>query len=222
MKFLIVYAHPQQDSYNNALREQAVTALKNHQHEVQVSDLYAMNFKATADWQDFNNPPSQILPTQYSIAQKAAVENKILANDIQIELEKLQWCDVLILQFPLWWFSAPAILKGWFDRVLVKGIAYDANRWFNTAPLVGRKAMLVTTTQAPAASYSSNGLNGDLNILLQPIHHTLHFVGFTPVTPFAAYGVMDDVQAKRQQYIQDYIQRLLTLEQSTTLPIPIV
>ena len=46
----------------------------------------------------------------------------------------------IILHFPLWWFGVPAILKGWFDRVLVKGFAYDAGKVFATGLLRGKTA----------------------------------------------------------------------------------
>lgn len=222
MKIFLVYAHPHQDSYHHALKEHAITTLKNNHHEVKISDLYAMNFKATADWQDFTSNTTQELSHQYSVAQKIAFEKNLLSSDIQTEMEKLKWCDVLILQFPFWWFSVPAILKGWFDRVLVKGFTYDAGQWFNTAPLLGRKAMIMTTTQAPAQSYLPNALNGDINSLLQPIHHTLHFIGFTPIEPFIAYGVMDEDNVKRKRYLEEYAEHLLNLEHATILPIPII
>jgi NAD(P)H dehydrogenase (quinone) len=162
------------------------------------------------------------MPNQYSIAQQAAFEQHAMQADIVAEQDKLRWCDLLLIQFPLWWFSVPAILKGWFDRVFTKGFAYDAGQWFNTAPLFGRKAMLVATTQAPEISYQASGLNGDINTLLQPIHHTLHFVGFSVLAPFMAYGVMDNQQL-RQQYLKSYPLRLRGLEQaSVNLPVPII
>lgn len=44
--------------------------------------------------------------------------------DIAAEQEKLLWADTVIFQFPLWWFSMPAIMKGWIDRVYAWGFAY--------------------------------------------------------------------------------------------------
>lgn len=52
------------------------------------------------------------------------------APELQVEMDKLAWCDVLILQFPLWWMGMPAIMKGWIDRVLAIGRAYGGGRYY--------------------------------------------------------------------------------------------
>lgn len=57
-------------------------------------------------------------PLQYDREQKYAVDKQGFSADIAAEIDKLRWCDLLILQFPLWWYSVPAILKGWFDRTI--------------------------------------------------------------------------------------------------------
>ncbi|MEK8171985.1 NAD(P)H-dependent oxidoreductase [Streptomyces sp. M19] len=55
---------------------------------------------------------------------KRAYTDGTLSEDIRAEQDKLRWADTIVLQFPMWWFGVPAILKGWFDRVFVKGFAY--------------------------------------------------------------------------------------------------
>lgn len=219
MNILIIYAHPQVQSFNAALKEIAITTLQQQGHIVKISDLYQMNFKAIADWNDFTFQDSK-LSMQYSIAEKIAYDNDALTKDILIEQEKLRWCDLLILQFPFWWFSVPAILKGWLDRVLAKGFAFEDGKWFDTAPLVGRQALLVTTTQGPEAAYQQGTVNGPIDLLLQPIHHTLHFVGFATHQPFVGYGVMDSDELKRQNYLQAYAKRLSALQQETYTAVP--
>ena len=70
-----------------------------------------MNFNPVASKADFQARrfPERL---QYDREQKFAVENDALAADISAELEWLTWCDHLVLQFPLYWFSMPAIMKG--------------------------------------------------------------------------------------------------------------
>ena len=65
---------------------------------------------------------------QYDREQKFAHQHDAFAPDIQAEIDKLLWCDLLILQFPLWWFSVPAIMKGWIDRVFVNGVVDGTGR----------------------------------------------------------------------------------------------
>lgn len=208
MKIFIVYAHPEPTSFNHALKEQAMNVLQTAHHEIKLSDLYAMHFKPTADWNDFKeiNPT---IPKQYSVIQRDAYLNHQLSNDIKEEQDKLSWCDVIIFQFPLWWFDAPAILKGWFDRVFAAGFSYDKEKWFSTGLLQPKGAILSVTTQSPKSAYQAGGLHEDINQFLRPIHHTLRFVGITPLNPFVAYGVMNIDEQERKKYLSDYQEHLL-------------
>src|SRR5689334_11951689 len=114
MNILVVYAHPEPASFNRALLQAAVETLAGEGHEVVVSDLYAMGFNPVAGPGDFTERrfPDAL---QYDREQKHATERQLYTPDIQAEIDKLVRCDLLILQFPLWWFSTPAILKGWID-----------------------------------------------------------------------------------------------------------
>lgn len=123
MKVLIVYAHPEPQSLNSALRDVAVHELEAQGHEVQVSDLYGMNWKSEVSHADFPLLDKQTR-LQVSNASKAGFNANALTKDVQTEQEKLLWADTLILQFPLWWFTMPAILKGWVDRVYSCGFAH--------------------------------------------------------------------------------------------------
>jgi NAD(P)H dehydrogenase (quinone) len=58
--------------------------------------------------------------------------------------------DLLILQFPIWWFGMPAILKGWADWVLARGFAYVAGRKYDTGMFRGKTAMVAATTGTSA------------------------------------------------------------------------
>jgi NAD(P)H dehydrogenase (quinone) len=147
MKVLIVYAHQETQSFNAALLTRSVEVLTAHGHEVRVSDLYAMGFNPVATADDFHERrfPDRL---QYDREQKHNYQGDSLSDDIAGEIEKLLWCDLLILQFPLWWFSVPAIMKGWIDRVFVNGAIYGSGRRYDTGGLNGRRAMVVTSTAA--------------------------------------------------------------------------
>ncbi|WP_246014345.1 NAD(P)H-dependent oxidoreductase [Paenibacillus rhizophilus] len=123
MNVLIVYAHPEPESFNGALKDLAVAALTEEGHLVQVSDLYAMKFKAAADRDDFLMPVNPDF-FKYQLEQGHASRTNTFSPDIKEEQEKLLWADFVIFQFPLWWYSVPAILKGWFDRVFASGFVY--------------------------------------------------------------------------------------------------
>lgn len=195
MNVLIVYAHPEPRSLNGALKDFAVHRLQQAGHTVQVSDLYAMNWKAALDAEDDtgHQTGAHFNP---SLASKHAFENGTQRPDIAQEQEKLRWADALILQFPLWWFSMPAILKGWVERVYAYGFAYGVGEHSDThwgdrygeGTFTGKRAMLVVTAGGWEPHYSARGINGPIDDLLFPINHgTLYYPGFDVLPPFVAY-----------------------------------
>lgn len=106
MKISIIVAHPDPKSFNHALAQTAEkTALKNG-HEVRFHDLYIEEF----------NP---ILPTA-EISKEAS-----LPPTIDLHCREIQEADGIIIVHPNWWGQPPAILKGWIDRVIRPGIAYE-------------------------------------------------------------------------------------------------
>ncbi|HEU4406963.1 MAG TPA: NAD(P)H-dependent oxidoreductase [Polyangiaceae bacterium] len=195
MKVLLVYAHPEPGSLNGALRDAAVSALRAAGHEVRVSDLYAMGWKAVADGADFPaRPAGERL--FYADASRRAFAGGAQAPDVAAEQEKLLWCDTLLVQFPLWWFSMPAILKGWVDRVFAYGLAYGVGphggkRWgdrYGEGKLSGRRAMLIVTAGGREPHYGPRGVNGPIDDLLFPIHHgILFYPGMAVLPPFVVY-----------------------------------
>ncbi|WP_328395337.1 NAD(P)H-dependent oxidoreductase [Nocardia sp. NBC_00416] len=191
MKVLIVYAHPEPDSLTGTLKDVAVEQLRSDGHEVRVSDLYAMGWKAHADAADFGS----VAETNFMLASGEAFENGTLGADIRAEQEKLLWADTVLLHFPLWWFSMPAILKGWVDRVFTCGFAYGAGGTaiprYGDGTLAGRRAMLVVSVGGREPAYSDRGINGPIEDLLFPIHHgILYYPGMDVLAPFVVHGTI--------------------------------
>ncbi|RJF70466.1 NAD(P)H-dependent oxidoreductase [Rhodopseudomonas palustris] len=226
MNVLLVYAHPEPRSLNGALRDVAVAELQCLGHEVQVSDLYAMGWKAAIDRADF---PTLAADERLAIsdASKAAFKAGELTPDVQGEIDKLRWADAVILQFPLWWFSMPAILKGWVDRVYARGFAYGVGehsdkRWgdrYGEGNLAGKRAMLIVTTGGWETHYGARGVNGPIDDLLFPINHgILFYPGFDVLPPFVAYQAGRIDEAKFAATAEQLRERMRTL--ATAPPIP--
>jgi NAD(P)H dehydrogenase (quinone) len=195
MNVLWVYAHPESRSLNATLRDAGTDALRQAGHRVMVSDLYAMSWKAALDRDDFGDLPDT--PTELSRASKRAQEAGTISDDIRAEQRKLVEADTLVLQFPLWWYATPAILKGWIDRVFAKGFAYgitdpaNATRTlrYGDGPLRAMRAQVITTTGSPAAAMGPRGINGQLDQVLFPLlHGTLWYVGMEVLPPLAIHG----------------------------------
>ncbi len=197
MNVLIVYAHPEPRSLNGSLKDFAVNHLQQAGHQVQVSDLYAMQWKAQLDAADTLAPPVGA-HFDATLDSRFAYDNQLQAADIAAEQEKLRWADTVIFQFPLWWFSMPAIMKGWFDRVYANGFAYGVgehndHHWgdrYGEGTLAGKRAMLVVTTGGWESHYAPRGINGPIEDLLFPIQHgMLFYPGFSVLPPLVLYRV---------------------------------
>jgi NAD(P)H dehydrogenase (quinone) len=217
MNVLIIYAHPEPKSFNGALKNLAVSELTSLGHQVKVSDLYAMNFKAVADSDDFLMRQDKDF-LKYAVEQKNAVKTNSFSKDIQEEQEKLMWADFVIFQFPLWWYSVPAILKGWIDRVFASGFVYSGDKQYDTGGLKGRKAMLSTTTGSPEHAYTPYGIDGDIHEkILYHINRMLYFGGLEPVEPFIVWTPSHD-EDDRKRYLEEYKWRLQHLLEIPSIP----
>uniref|UniRef100_A0A8C4MTE3 NAD(P)H dehydrogenase [quinone] 1 n=1 Tax=Equus asinus TaxID=9793 RepID=A0A8C4MTE3_EQUAS len=133
-KALIVLAHSERTSFNYAMKEAAVETLKRKGWEVAESDLYAMNFNPLISRKDISGKLKDPENFQYAVESTLAYKEGRLSPDIVAEQKKLEAADLVIFQFPLQWFGVPAILKGWFDRVLVGEFAYSFAALYEKGP----------------------------------------------------------------------------------------
>lgn len=136
MNCLVVTTHPLKSSLCAHLTGLVVDTLKRMGHEVVVEDLYAEKFE----------------PALTAVERESYYSGSYDRTAVVGEVERLLMAEALVLLFPTWWFSVPAMLKGWFDRVWGPGIAYDHASDFGPikARLVNlRKVLVITTLGAP-------------------------------------------------------------------------
>ena len=167
----IVLAHPDTGSFTHAWAEATRQAAQSHNHDVTLSDLCAMGFDPVL--RDTDTP---------------------VTPDIAGEIERILQADRILFHFPLWWFALPAILKGWFDRVLTHPELHSSKRRFDTGPCRGKKALFCVTTGSTGAESAPNGKEGDVAMLLWPAAYALRYCGFTILQPVAVH----DVHATRE------------------------
>ena len=106
MHVSIVLAHPNSQSFNHAIAQTAVSELRQNGHQVSFHDLYAERF-------------DPILPT-CEIPKAASVP-----PDVERHCREISSADGILIVHPNWWGQPPAILKGWIDRVIRPGVAYE-------------------------------------------------------------------------------------------------
>ncbi|MDE3273945.1 NAD(P)H-dependent oxidoreductase [Pseudoalteromonas sp. G4] len=199
MKIYLVVAHPEQDSFNFALHNTAVGVLKNANIRFDVSDLYGQNFNPVAGRGDTTNFPAGDL-FQLAKAQRLALSSNSFVNSISQEQEKLVSSDLLIFQFPLWWWSFPGILKGWIDRVLTSGFAYGHN-----AILKPKKVMYSITTGGADSKEELDYYQNKIDGLYQDI---FGFMRWEILPAFIAHGVQQKTHDERQQILASYQEHL--------------
>jgi len=106
MSILLILAHPDPGSFNAAIAKRCHDTLVANGHTVFFHDLYAEKFNAVL--------PSHEIPRSVD-----------LPGDIQQHCDEIAVADVIIIVHPNWWGQPPAILKGWINRVIRPGIAYE-------------------------------------------------------------------------------------------------
>lgn len=188
MQALIVHCHPEPTSFNAALTARAQKALTKDGWTVTVSDLYADGFDPVEKADHYSNREQQDVFAPLG-EQRHAWQSDTLPADVVREIARLEQADLVIFQFPLWWHSVPAILKGWFDRVFVSGGLYSSRKRYDTGHFRGKRAVCSVTTGAPKQAFGLGARGGDFDTMLWPAEFSLHYMGFSVLPRFVSYGV---------------------------------
>ena len=182
MTHLIIYAHPNPESFNQAVLQKVVEASAGH--DVIIRDLNGENFPPVLRWQECIN-----------------TFNKEYAKDVQVEQKFWQEADLITFVYPLWWMGFPAILKGYLDRVLTHGFAYQTGKE-TIGLLKGKKMQQFATMGNTNEKYEQKGF-------LQSLDHTLgnglfnfcgienvqmHFLGGTGMPTIDYQAVLENIK----------------------------
>lgn len=198
MRALILLAHPEPRSFNAHLAVQAAAQLQHEGLRADVVDLYADGFDPL---EAAHQHPQRLQPDRFDAQreQRHAAEQGHLPTDVQRHLGLLKAADLLILQFPLWWFAAPAVLKGWLDRVLVYGPVYNSRQRHEHGVMQGKRALLSVTTGSSARACAVDGREGDTRLLLWPLMYSLRYIGFEVMQPHIVHGVRSGLRGEHAQ-----------------------
>lgn len=201
MRIHVIHCHHEPGSFTTALKDAALESLRKGGHEVIVSDLYAMKFNPVASAADITDKkPGDYI--QYMLEQQRASKAGTLSDDIKAEFAKVREAEMLMFFTPVWWFSVPAMLKGWFDRVFATGLTWDFGKIYDKGLLRGKKTMMIVVPGGPEELYKHEGAHrATLKEILHPIlWGTLYFCGLDVLEPFVVHSpfqIGPDVRAQR-------------------------
>lgn len=146
MNHLIVYAHPNPQSFCHAILSTAAGTLREHGHEVMVRDLYAMCFDPLLRRADLQEMSESSLPPE-----------------IRTEQFFVRAADVVTFVYPVWWTNMPAMMKGYFDRVFSYNFAYILSDGRPVGLLQGKRVIVFNTQNSSEEAYRSSGMSGAMH-----------------------------------------------------------
>ena len=196
MRVLVIFAHPLGDSYAATLRDTVVAALEAGAHSVDLCDLYQEDFDpilSAQEWRDYENTS----------------EN---TRAVSRHVERLRHAEGIIFVFPSWWYGMPAILKGYFDRVWLPGVAFEFGPQAIRPLLMSiRMFGVVTTTGAPEWFTRIYMGNPSRKVLMRGLARLV-------VAPraerfwLALYGMENATDAKRTAFIEQVRKRISNVQ----------
>jgi len=228
MKALFVHCHPEVKSFNRALTDAGMSQLKSQGHDVELSDLYSQQFDPVEKASHYVN---RINSSSFEplAEQRNAFKSDSLSVDVKQEIERLERAELVVFQFPIWWHSVPAMLKGWMDRVFISGGLYTSRMRYDRGYFKGRRAICSVTSGAPEVSFTPKGRAGEVDQILWSFHYSLYYMGFEVLPPYLTHGVQGhgysysdskDFENDMKQSIQRWKEKLENInnEKSMTYP----
>lgn len=225
MHALIVHCHPERASFNAALTAVTRTTLRELGFSVDISDLYREKFDPCERPEHYRNRKDSAVFCPLG-EQRHAVETNTLPEDVRREIVRLKSADLVVFQFPIWWHSQPAMLKGWFDRVFVNGGLYNSTMRYDRGYFRDKRAVCSVTTGAPEIAFGPGSRGGDIDRILWSTHYSLHYMGYLVLPPFVAFGIQghgyiysdeDSNNRRLLRYREKWKDRLRSLKRDTPL-----
>jgi NAD(P)H dehydrogenase (quinone) len=197
VKAYVVYCHPNPESFTAAMRDRVVNALEADGHQVRVSDLYADEFEPAM-----------------SLHERLTHRETEHGPELAEYCEDLRWCDTLVFIYPTWWSGEPAMLTGWLDRVLLRGIAWDLTESKTRITSLLTNVRRVVTITSHGSSKLVNVVEGESGrrVIGRAVRVLCH--RFTRTTWLALYNIDRSTEAERTAFLDRVERRVHRLSSS--------
>ena len=199
MNVLIVFCHPTHDSFTGAALHRVMAGLATSAHDTRLVDLYAEGFRPEL---------SRDERARHSTDHRAHPE---LRSAIAGHIDNLLWAEALVLVYPTWWSGQPAMLKGWFDRVLVNGVAWHLPAQANRIRplLVNVRRVVVVTSHGSTKLVNALEGEGGKRVVSRAVRVLCNVRCRTRWV--ALYNIDRTTLAKRQAFLDRVERRLARL-----------
>ncbi|WP_069264132.1 NAD(P)H-dependent oxidoreductase [Paraburkholderia nodosa] len=220
-KVHIVHAHPEPRSFCTAMAHEARRVLELRGDDVSFSDLYALNFDPVVRGSEFAERANSDYLV-YALEQRRALECNTLAPEVRREVDALLASDTLMLVFPLYWFSVPALIKGWIDRCFLSGALYGGKRIYGRGGMVGKRAVIGVSLGGRQHMFGPQAIHGELagGMLRHLLQGTLGYVGYDVVEPFFAWHIPYCPDAQRADTLARWCEFVASLDKQPVIPMP--
>ena len=203
------------------MAHEARRVLESRGDAVSFSDLYALDFDPVVRAGEFTERANRDYLV-YAMEQRHAFEHNALAPEIRREVDALLASDTLMLVFPLYWFSVPALIKGWIDRCFLSGALYGGKRIYGRGGMAGKRAVVGVSLGGREHMFGAQGIHGELagGMLRHLLQGTLGYVGYDVLEPFFAWHVPYCPDAQRADTLAHWRDFVGRLDEQPRMPMP--
>lgn len=184
MDALIIYAHPNPNSFNHAIKEKVVETLNGLNKTFEVVDLYSAGFRPVLTGDELYN----------------IFVNNIVRDDVKKQQELIKEAKTLIFIHPIWWSGMPAILKGYIDRVFSHGFAYKVENDEVMGLLSDKKVIIINTFGADEDELNHFGIKDCFDKIYNSIYG---FCGIKEIRTKYLYAVPYVSDEERKEMLKD-------------------
>jgi NAD(P)H dehydrogenase (quinone) len=181
MKIYSILVHPERDSLNGKLFDQALEFFNKKKYQVETLDLYRSEFNPMAIYEQLTSDKEL---NNYAHKWFTADARDLLPEFSQREIERLKSSDILYLQTPIWWWGLPALMKAYIENVFIYNVLFSLENEHSrdhgdatVFKLLRGKKMILSVTTGSSEKFISEHF-GNVDSLLAPIKARFGFVGY--------------------------------------------